>query len=222
MRPGWTRNSGLRGTACYPRIEDTDKAQKWLQRQREKSRKVQAGLERLIYDYYGLSEQEIALVEDTCDILDKSDTPGSLDAARSIPTLRPLDGGDLEPYAKMLTDTLNGWASGTLRVSASGGVDSEVGLGLVWLDQTKSADDFKACVISSELIRALQRLEEVSTERSGGLAYRRRPWVFDGTHIYIVKPAAKGEWTRTAALSDAGICMPTLPKRGGSRSEDRA
>lgn len=186
--------------------EDTDEKErrKWLQRQRERSRKLQAELEPLIYqEYFGLNEQEIALVEDTCDILDRSDTPGSLDVARNIPTLRPVDAGGLECYAKMLTDTLNSWASGALRVSASGGVDSEVGLGLVWLDQTKSANGFRACAVSGELVNALQRLEEASTERSGGLAYLRRPWVFDGTRIYIVKPATKGEWTRTAALNDA-------------------
>jgi len=198
----------LRSTEFRLRSEDEDtneKArQKWLLDQRQKSRKLQAELEPLIYMYFGLNEQEIALIEDTCDVFDKSDTPGSLDAAKTIPTLQPLDAGGLEAYAKMLTDTLNGWASGALRVSASGGVDREVGLGLVWVDQTKSADDFRACAVSSELTSALQRLEEASTERSASLAYSRRPWVFDGTRIYIVKPATKGEWTRTAALNDAG------------------
>jgi hypothetical protein len=188
-----------------PEDEDTDEKerQKWLQRQREKSRKLQTELEPLIYQYFGLNEQEIALVEDTCDIFDKSDTPGSLDGAKSIPTLQPVDAAGLTPYAEMLTTTLNSWASGTLYVSASGGVDSDVGLGLVELSQTKSADRFKTRDVSGELIRALDRLEEASTERSGSLAYLRCPWVFHGTHIYIVKPAIKGQWTRTTALNDA-------------------
>jgi hypothetical protein len=186
--------------------EDTDEKmrRKWLERQREKSRKLQGELEVLIYEeYFGLNKQEIALVEDTCDIFDKSDTPPSLDAAKRIPTLEPLDAAGLEPYGKMLGDTLNSWASDTLRVSASGGVDREVGLGLVKLDQTRSANSFRTHTVSGELVRALQRLEEASTERSGSLAYLRRPWVFDGTRIYIVKPALKGQWTRTAALNDA-------------------
>jgi len=185
--------------------EDTDEKMRrnWLLRQREKSRKIQAELEPLIYAYFGLNEQEIALVEDTCEIFDKSDTPGSLDGAKSIPTLQPVDADALEPYAEMLTATLNGWASGTLRVSASGGVDGKVGLGLVKLDQTKSSRSFKPQTVSGELVSALQRLEEASTERSGSLAYLRRPWVFDGTRIYIVKPALKGQWTRTAAMNDA-------------------
>jgi hypothetical protein len=185
--------------------EDTDEKirRKWLLNQRQKSCKVQAGLEFLVYTYFGLNEQEIALVEDTCEIFDKSDTPGSLKGAKNIPTLQPVDADGLGAYAEMLTGTLNGWATGTLRVSASGGVDSNVGLGLVTLNQTKTARKFRQCTVSEELINALQRLEEASTERAGTLAYLRCPWVFDETRIYVVKPAFKGQWTRTAALNDA-------------------
>jgi len=185
--------------------EGTDKEewQEWLEHQREKSRELQAELEPLIYQYFGLNEQEIALVEDTCEIFDKSDTPGSLDAAKSIPTLQPLEAAGLEPYTGMLTTTLNGWASGTLRISGSGGVDGDLGLAIVELNQTKTANSFKTRAISAELADALKRLQEVSTQRSESLAYLRGAWVFDGTRIYIVKPAFKGQWTRTAALNDA-------------------
>jgi len=182
---------------------EKEEREKWLKHQRKKSESIQAEIDPLIYKYFGLNEQEIALVEDTCEIFDKSDTPGSLDGAKSIPTLQPVDADGLEPYAGMLTATLNEWASDSLRVSASGCVDSKVGLGLVRLDQTKSARRFRTRAVSGELVTALQRLEEASTERSGTLAYLRRPWVFDGTRIYIVKPALKGQWTRSAALNDA-------------------
>jgi hypothetical protein len=161
-------------------------------------------LEPLIYTYFGLNEQEIALVEDTCDIFDESDTPPSLDAAKTYPTLTPLDSVGLEPYANMLTETLNGWASGTRHISATGGVDDDAGLALIELNQTKSANKFRPGDVSSrKLISALSRLQEASTEYSGSLAYLRRPWVFDGTRIYILKPALVGQWTRTAALNDA-------------------
>ena len=181
---------------------EKEEKEKWLKHQRKKTESLQAEIDPLIYKYFGLNEQEIALVEDTCDIFDKSDTPGSLDGAKSIPTLKPVDASGLKPYARMLTATLNSWASGTLRVSASGYVDSEIGLGLIMLEQTKSARKFRTCAISGELVGALRRLEEASTERSSSLAYLRRPWLFDGARIYIVKPALKGQWTPTAALND--------------------
>lgn len=198
---------GLQSTEFHLQSEnegtDEQKRKKWLVRQRQQSRKLQAELEPLIYEYFGLNEQEIALVEETCETFDNSDTPGSLDGAKSIPTLQPVDARGLEPYAGMLTATLNEWASGSLRVSASGYVDNKVGLGLVRLDQTKSARKFRARAVSGELVNALQRMEEASTEQSGTLAYLRRPWVFDEMRIYIVKPALKGQWTRTDALNDA-------------------
>jgi len=182
---------------------EKEERKKWLKRQRKKAESLQAEINPLIYKYFGLDEQEIALIEDTREVFDKSDTPGSLDATKSIPTLRRLDSADLEPYANMLTETLNGWASGILRISASSDVDFDLGLGLVELNQTKTANSFKTGTTNIQLVGALKRLQKISTERSGGLAYLRGTWVFDGTRIYIVKPALKGQWTRTAALNDA-------------------
>jgi hypothetical protein len=130
---------------------DTEALSEWLKSQRTKTASLQKELNQLIYKYLGLNEQEIALVEEACDVFDASDTPGSLEAAKGIPTLQPLDAADLESYAMMLTGTLNGWASGTLRVSASGGMDDDLGLGLVELDQTKSAKSFRPRTISADL-----------------------------------------------------------------------
>lgn len=182
---------------------DAEALSEWLGNQREEVDSLQDELNHLIYRYFGLNEQEIALVEDTCDILDKSKTPGSLDVAKSIPTLQPLDADDLEPYAGMLTTTLNSWASGTLCVSASGGVDCGLGLALVELTQTQRAEKFKIRSIGKELARALRRLQIVSTEQCERLDYLRGTTLFDGRRIYIVKPALSGQWTCTAALNDA-------------------
>jgi len=182
---------------------DAEAQSEWFKSQRTKTASLQKELNQLVYKYFGLNEQEIALVEEACDVFDASDTPPSLEAAKGIRTLQPLDAADLESYAEMLIGTLNGWVSGTLRVSASGGIDGDLGLGLVELNQTKSAKSFRPRTISTDLARALQRLQETSTEQSGSLAYLRGAWLFDGTRICIVKPALKGQWTRTAALNDA-------------------
>ena len=181
----------------------TEKRQMWMARQREKAHKLQTELDPLIYEYFGLSAQERALVEDTCDIFDKSDTPSSLDAARDIPTLQLLDAAGLEPYATMLTEALNGWATGKLRVCATGGVDEDYGLGLIELSQVRAARPFQARRISEALGAALQRIQAANAEQHGHLIFRRSGWFFDGKRIILVKPALKGEWTRTAALNDA-------------------
>jgi len=43
----------------------------------------------------------------------------------------------------------------------------------------------------------------VNIERAGHLAFSRSGLIFDGPRIYLLKPALRGEWTRTAALNDA-------------------
>jgi hypothetical protein len=175
----------------------------WFEREREKTARLQREIDPLFYDYFGLNEQERALVEVTCDIFDKSDTPGSLAAARAVPTQEPLDAAGLEPYATMLADTLNGWATGSLRVSVTGGVDGETSLGLVELTQTRAPQPFHTRNVSKPLAAAMQRLQEASKDKTGRLVFRRDGWFFDGTRIVIAKPALLGQWTRTAALNDA-------------------
>lgn len=175
----------------------------WLQQQRDKAEKLQVGLNSLIYEYFGINEQERALVEDTVEIFDRSDTPASLAAARGIPTLQPLDAAGLEPYATMLVNALNGWVTGGLRVCAAGGVDTELGVGLVELSQTHSVKGFRIRNMSTPLATALRRLQDVNIERAGHLEFLRSGLIFDGPRIYLLKPALRGEWTRTAALNDA-------------------
>jgi hypothetical protein len=176
----------------------------WFCQQREKTHELQEELNPLIYKYFGLNDHEIALIETTCQVIDRSDTPPSLEAAKGMPTLEPvLEATRLRPYAQMLVDTLNGWISGRLRVSAEGGVDAHLGLAMVNLTQTREARPFEPKSTDNALAFALRRLQSASAEAHGQLTYLRGAWFFDGPHIYIVKPALLGYWTRTAALNDA-------------------
>jgi len=182
---------------------DAENRERWLNCQRERASKLQTEINPLIYDYFGLNTQERTLVEDTCDIFDKSDTPGKFDWTRKIPTLQPLNAAGLEPYGVMLAETLNGWATGSVRVYTSGGVDDEYGLGLIEVSQARAPRPFQTHSISKALATALERIQGASAERHGRLVFQRSGWFFDGKRIILVKPALKGEWTRTAALNDA-------------------
>jgi hypothetical protein len=185
--------------------DDTDaqRLSRWLSVHREKSRKLQTQLNPLVYDYFRINEQERALIEDTCDIFDRSDTPASLNAARGVPTLQPVEAAELEPYATALTNTLSSWSTGTVRVHAAGGVDNRLGLGLVELNQVQTSSPFQIRKISSVLANALQGLQDANLENWGGLEFRRTGLIFHNSHIYVVKPALRGQWSRIAALNDA-------------------
>lgn len=177
----------------------------WFITQREKAAKLQAELNPLIYTYYGLNGQEQALVEDTCEVLDRSDTPGSLDSARNIPTLRQLTANDdLMPYAEMLASTLNEWATGKVFAAVSGGVDAELGLALVEVAQVKTAKAFQPRSITQMLAKTLADLQSSSTTQQGSFVYERATLIFDGPRMLLLKPALLGQWTRIAALNDAG------------------
>jgi len=193
----------LRSSDDDEEYEATKARDAWLKQQRDKAEEFQFGLNSLIYEYFGINEQERALVEDTVEVFDRSATPGSLEAARKIPTLQPVDAAGLEPYATMLVNALNGWATGGIRVCAAGSVATELGVGLVELSQTRSAKEFRIRDLSRPLATALQRLQEANIERAGHLEFSRSGLIFDGSRIYLLKPALRGEWTRTAALNDA-------------------
>lgn len=184
---------------------DAKKRDAWFRLQRDKSARLQGELNPLIYAYYGLNEQERALVEDTCEILDRSDTPGSLESARDIPTLRQLTSADeLTPYAAMLASTLNEWATGKVSAAVSGGVDAELGLALVEITQVKTARAFEPRPITKTLAKALERLHSSSTQQEGVFVFERTSLIFDGLRILLVKPALLGQWTRISAINDAG------------------
>lgn len=181
------------------------KLEKWMKYERIKGSEVRASFDSLFYRYFNLTSQDIALVEDTCEIFDKGDTPTSLESARKIFTLTPISHWNgLQPYADMICQTLNGWASGSMRVTASGTVDTDTGLALVELRQSKSANSFCELKGHAKVLEAAGRLRETSKEAVGNtLEFHSNGWFFDGTRILIVKPARLGEWTATSAINDA-------------------
>jgi hypothetical protein len=180
-----------------------DERKKWLAGWATKTAKVQEEIEPLLYEYFGLIGQEQALVEDTWNIFDRSDTPGTIDTP--MPTLEPLDGAGLDPYAGMLAETLREWSrEKKLALSLTAGVNEELGLAVLKVEQTKTGGVFRTAPLSKELAEAVKRIEEGATTSHGSLAYLRdETWWFDGPRIFISKPALRGRWTRTAALNDS-------------------
>lgn len=187
----------------HQNIEELRKG--WLFQQRAEADNLRTELEPIIYQYFGLTEQDIVLVEDTCDIFDRSDTPGSIEGAADIPTLQPIHAPEqLRAYADIACTVLNQRISGSVRVISSGTVDSANGLALVELSQSKIDRAFKPLRNAGKLLESAARLQEASVERVGdSFEFHRAGWYFEGRKIFIVKPARQGEWTRTAALNDA-------------------
>ena len=183
---------------------------KWLADWAARTANVQEEIEPLLCDYFGLIGQERALVDDTCDIFDKSDTPNTLDTL--IPTLEPLDASGLEPYAAILAETLREWSrEKKLTLNLAAGVDDDLGLAVLKVEQTKTSGGFRTAPLAKELAEAVKRIEDGATISNGSLVYLHdETWWFDGPRIFIAKPALRGRWTRTAALNDSADVYATI------------
>lgn len=192
---------------------DNQRARKeWLKQRRERTGALQAELEPLIYEYFGLYGPEVMLLEDTVNISIPSSTPPNPDRL-NLPTLQSVSARKvpgyqkgLAVYAETLSETLNSWAadrSSEFRVRPSGGVDEKAGVAMVSLLLRKDAGSMSSLDISGELSHWLKRgLEACASQTPTILSERELLW-FEGDYIYIIKPSTLTYWTRTAALNDA-------------------
>ena len=198
--------------------EDTEEAEKaikkqWLQKRGDQINTLQNTLEPLIYRYFGLTDQEIALVEDTNNIFIPSSTPTAWLSSNTVTLDRvektkvePYAGNGLKVYADTLTATLNTWAKAegsSYCVRAEGGTDGQTGLAMVTVILSNTEASFKKKTLSRRLADIIEKLQEQVSEESGILRYERDLFIFQGEKIYIIRPNILYNWTRTAALNDA-------------------
>jgi hypothetical protein len=184
--------------------------------QRERKRQIDAlqnDLEPLVYCYFGLTEQEIILVEDTNEVFEPSATPTTWNTPKTV-TLDPLEKTKIEPYASQalgayantLTNTLNTWAEAegsSYRVNAEGGTDEQTGLAMITVKLASTEAEFQQKPISRNLAKNLKRFHNHASIEQGTLLYERDILFFQGRQIHIVRPNVLLNWTRTAALNDA-------------------
>nr|VFJ72585.1 MAG: N-6 DNA Methylase [Candidatus Kentron sp. FW] len=194
---------------------------KWRKERKRYTDALQREIEPLIYRYFGLTEQEIILVEDAIGVFMPSATPGTRWPDSPIPTLEPVlplksmgstkvpppyGKRGLGAYADTLTHTLNRWAEeegSDYRVSAEGGTDGETGFAMVTLRLGGSAEGFRPEPISRSLAETLKSYYETVSRKTGTLVYERDILFFQGERIHIVRPNILLNWTRTMALNDA-------------------
>ena len=177
-------------------------------------------LEPALYDYFDLSVEDIAIIEDTVSIYKPSATPESPD--KDIPTCRPISGVDLETYCEWLTNHLNRWAKAsqgsstrsTIRFRAEYGLVPQHDLALVMLRKGRSRKAPKRIASDAKLADALGRLSDASRDEAGPFEYLRG--MIHGTQsvIYLTKPALLGQWTRTRALDDAKSIFSAISEGG--------
>ncbi|MFH0725601.1 MAG: N-6 DNA methylase [Pseudomonadota bacterium] len=191
----------------------TEILKRWNRERKEQVDTFQEELEPLFYRYFGLTGQDVKLVEDTIRVFEPSSTPTTWQSEKTV-TLDPVEETTVFPYAVQglgaysdtLTETLNTWAKAEgsdYRVSAEGGTDEETGLAMVTLRLSPMETPYRHRSLSCRLTGILKELREHASRSGESLLYERDILIFQGEHIYIVRPNILLNWTRTAALNDA-------------------
>ena len=157
-------------------------------------------VDRLAYDYFCLSDEEIMVVEDTMEYV----VPALQPSRSAVPKIwRQPNPAQRREYADALINALADWMKPDTRVAATLIARNQdfavIRLRLCaqkgWVEYAESPGDVGA---------ALTRIAEAATETiPGNLQQVPDLRVYDGDDLYMVKPNKLRFWTRSAALADA-------------------
>ena len=158
-------------------------------------------LDRLAYDYFCLSDEEIILVEDTV----KKIIPAVQPSRGSFPDIwKPSDSNDRKEYVSTLVGNITDWLDSDYTVGARLEAYNK-DLAVLCLSlregQNQSAYVENADTFVGEALSNL--LEHIHQPLPGNFQLMPDFRVFIDKNLYLVKPVQKRFWLRSAALADA-------------------
>ncbi len=184
--------------------------------QEEEIKAAMQKIEPLVYDYYGISEREQMLIEDTVKIFKRSMMPTS--ASEEVRTIRKPTPDECKDYVELLYGILNSWAKRSkFRVSGKVEYSNILGISVVTLCKSEKSKPFQQSQTSDELQAALKSIQKALPEKKGMFTYHRGLKVFDKNNLYVVKPLALRHWTKTAAINDADEIAAAILSSGRGR-----
>lgn len=155
----------------------------------------------LVYDYFGLSEEEITLVEDTVEYV----LPAIQPSGSSIPELwKQSVPVDRSRYAGQLVSSLSVWFADPVYLSVDiAGANEDFGILRLRLTDAASATPYHEDADRSftEVLNSLSRTLQRPIARNFQTVPDIRIFVNDA--LYLVKPMQRRFWLQSAALNDA-------------------
>ena len=162
---------------------------------------VFAAIDRLAYDFFGLTDEEILLVEDTVAHVIPAVHPSrnSVPEVWRSPTLE-----DRRSYAQALLHRMSDWFEGDYTVAARlEAHNDDLAILRLTLQREHEASEYHE-VGSSRINNVLSDLAaQVRRPFAGNLQLLPDFRLVTGDHLYLVKPAQKRFWLRSAAIADA-------------------
>ena len=169
-------------------------------------------LDRPCYRYFGLGDEEIAVVEDSVDNVIPDVQPHR---GASVDLWRAADRTDRESYAGTLVDSLLPWFDEDAAVNAVlEARNDDLGLMRLQLVDRAGREPYREGNVQ-EVGEALRRLAgQIDVTLPGNFHLVPDFRLFAGDSLYLVKPLQRRFWLRSAAIADADAVAADLQDAG--------
>lgn len=175
---------------------------------------VLAKVDELAYEYFCLSPEEVVLIEDTVHFV----LPAVQPHQGSFPAIwKTVTESERKLYAETLVEGLRPWFEGdravNVRLEAH---NADLAILRLTLCSQRERAEYKEC--NDNAVReVLEKLfDHIHHPLPGNFQLLPDFRVFDGKHLYLVKPKQRRFWLRAAALADAGAIALDLQHYAGS------
>jgi len=161
-------------------------------------------LDRLSFQYYGLDEADISIIDDTFNFVIPAMQPRRNEGVQKL--WKPSSAAERDAYAAILTVALNDWfdAEITGHVIAASSNVSVVKLHLGQVVPSQATNDAKGGASPNSIEQILDRLmEQLDTSLPGNIYMAPDLRVVIGNDLYLIKPIERREWLISTALADA-------------------
>lgn len=117
----------------------------------------------------------------------------------------------LQGYSARLCDTLGQWARPGEDISAKVTRSTKLGLAMAVVERANGRHNHApAAPDGSDILATIAKLQMALPGTRRTLDFVRGMKIFDGPHLYVIKPDTRRFWTQSAALNDADEIAGTL------------
>jgi hypothetical protein len=194
--------------------------------QKGRYQQIRPALDEPVFNYFGLSALERALVRETVDVLMPSIRPRSFKSL-DTPAQQRANPDNFRTYAETLGDALTSWRErtggrGRFQVSVAANDPERAGpsgiVRVTYSDDRTEASDVKIEVNDDLVLTTLSELREAGlrTIPAGevlSLVPDAHIWI-DG-RLYLVRPLSHRSWTVRQALRDAERIVRSVQRKAG-------
>jgi len=186
----------------FASVERSDELMMQAQRWAE----VQRTADRLVYQYFRLTDDEISIIEELAFLAGPALQPTSLRHGSLMKPIREVPSGEfMRHYARKLAQTLEGWrdstgGSGDIQVATWTGRSVPLGAAVLTLGDAPEPDRTGDDDIIGILTESLKRMAD---RPDAGLLTVPDVALIDGDRIFLVKPLIARFWMHHCAIEDA-------------------